>query len=271
MGQELTRPRTNTSTDLVHKVKDILDRETPYEDNEVQVVENKDSKIEDGDLPECDNKNYTKTKAEVDAFMKYKKKEYLPTIDRSKATVLYGRDTRGKVQEILVGPVLKRGLNLPGGRNLADYIDLDNYMFDTTKFFLDHKGRFPDLWILVQCEAALRNVEVGRERFFSLSGYIFAPRRSRLGVRTYERLALLASILSKVYIDKDWVAKKYMRRCKAGAWKKENALEALKCWNLERVLDAELRRAPTPPALSLEELLGEGEGLENVSPSGSKL
>ena len=90
--------------------------------------------------------------------MKYKKKEYLPTIDWSKATVLYGRDARGKVREKLVGPVLKRGLNLPGDRKLADYIDLNNYMFDTTKFFLDHKGRFPDLWILVQgfwCSARL--------------------------------------------------------------------------------------------------------------------
>ena len=52
-------------------------------------------------------------------------------------------------------------------------------------------------------EVALKNVEVGCERFFSLSGYVSAPLRTRLGVRTYERIALLAAILPKVYIDKE--------------------------------------------------------------------
>ena len=56
----------------------------------------------------------------------------------------------------------------------------------------------------------------------------------------------------------DWVAKEYLRWCKAGAWKKENTEDALKCWNLERVLDAELlQRMPTPPALTLEQLVAE--------------
>ena len=202
--------------------------------------------------------------------MKFKNKEYLIVIDRSQAIILYGTVVWGNVREILVGPVLRRGINLSDGRKLADYINGKNYMFDKTQFFQDRKGHFPDLLTLMQCEAALRNVEVGCERFFSLSGYISAPRRSRFGVRTYERLALLASILPKVYIDKDWVAKEeHLRRCKAGAWKKENELEALQYRNLERVLDAGLRRAPTPRALSLEELLGKGEGSVNVSPSGS--
>jgi len=103
----------------------------------------------------------------------------------------------------------------------------------------------------------MRNVEVGCEHFFSLSGYISAPRRTRLGVRTYERIAMLASILPKVYIDREWVAKEYLRRCKAGKWKKENTKDALKCWNLERVLDAELQRMSTPPPLTLEQLVSE--------------
>ena len=55
----------------------------------------------------------------------------------------------------------------------------------------------------------------------------------------------------------DWVAKEYLRWCKAGAWKKENTEEALKCWNLERVLDPELQRMPTPPPLTLEQLVAE--------------
>ena len=110
------------------------------------------------------------------------------------------------------------------------------------------------------CEAARRVVEVGCERFFSLSGYVSAPRRTRLGVRTYERLAMMASILQKVYISKEWVAKEYLRRCKKGAWKKENTEEALKCWNLERIIDADLMGDGKPSQLTMNDLINESVG-----------
>ncbi len=57
---------------------------------------------------------------------------------------------------------------------------------------------------------ARRVVEVGCERFVGLSGYISPPRRSRLGVHTYEHVAMLASIIQSVYIDNDWVAQQYI-------------------------------------------------------------
>merc|ERR1711862_1073045 len=66
---------------------------------------------------------------------------------------------------------------------------------DLVKFFSDFSHIFPTLWILIQCLASIRVVEVGCERFFSLSGYISSPLRTQLGVRTYERLAMLASIV----------------------------------------------------------------------------
>ena len=68
---------------------------------------------------------------------------------------------------------------------------------------------------------------------------------------------MLASMLPKVYIDVEWVAQEYMKRCKAGQWKKENTQDELKCWNLERVLDSEMHRTLTPPPLTLEQLLAE--------------
>ena len=71
------------------------------------------------------------------------------------------------------------------------------------EFFMDHKKNFPNMWIKVQCEAARSAVEVGCERFFSVSGYVSAPRQNRLGVRTYERLVLMAVILNTIYIDKN--------------------------------------------------------------------
>ena len=127
------------------------------------------------------------------------------------------------------------------------------------EFFMDHKKIFPNMWIKVQCEAVRSAVEVGCERFFSVSGYVSAPRRTRLGVRTYERLALMAVILNTIYIDKKWVAEEYLWRCKAGTWSKERTEEALKCWNLERVIEAELMGKLEPEELTMEELIQEGQ------------
>ena len=85
-------------------------------------------------------------------------------------------------------------------------------------FFKDHQNRFPLLFVIVQREVSRRVVEVGCERFFGLSGYISQPRRSMLGVRNYERIALLSSILQNVFIDAQWVAPdEYLKCSKAGA------------------------------------------------------
>ena len=129
---------------------------------------------------------------------------------------------------------------------------------ELVRFFGDHKKKFTSLWILAQCEAARTRQEVGCERFFSLSGYVSSARRTQLNVRTYERLAMLAAILLKVYVDVDWVSAEYLKRCKNGTWKKESDEEALKCWNLERIIIAELEGKPHPEELTMDDLLNEG-------------
>ena len=73
----------------------------------------------------------------------------------------------------------------------------------------------------------------------------------------YERLALLASILRNVYIDDEWVAKEYLKRCKEGAWKEENTKDAAKCWNIERVIQAELLGEKAPEPENFESFLQE--------------
>ena len=75
-------------------------------------------------------------------------------------------------------------------------------------------------------------------------------------------LALLLSIVNKIYIDPKWVADEYLRRCKGAEWTEDIKEEALKCWNLERITDAKLFDKDEPPELSLsmEELLRENEG-----------
>lgn len=67
-----------------------------------------------------------------------------------------------------------------------------------------------------------------------------------------------------IYLDEEWIAKKYLRRAKAGAWKKENAEEALKCWNLERVIEADAFGKPAPKELTMEKFM-EDEAQEQSS------
>jgi hypothetical protein len=81
------------------------------------------------------------------------------------------------------------------------------------------------------------------------------PRRSMLGVRNYERMALLSFILRHVFIDANWVAEEYLKRCKAGAWKKENTVDSLKCFNLERIINAVDGGAELPQDIDIEEYL----------------
>jgi hypothetical protein len=76
-----------------------------------------------------------------------------------------------------------------------------------------------------------------------------------LGVRNYERIALLSFILRHVFIDANWVAQEYLKRCKAGAWKKENTVESLKCFNLERIINAVDGGAELPQDIGIEEYL----------------
>jgi hypothetical protein len=50
-----------------------------------------------------------------------------------------------------------------------------------------------------------------------------------------------------------------LERCKKGKWAKMNDDEALKCWNLERIIDAEEKGMEMPQPLTFNDLLVEEE------------
>ncbi len=164
----------------------------------------------------------------------------------------------GKTEEVIVGPVEENGKDLPSGKNLGNYVDTKGRM-DVLQFYKDHKKDLPYLWIIVQWEAARRVVEVGCEQFFDLSGYVSRPRRTKLRVRTYERLAMLTSIEQNVFIDDNWVVNEYLNRCEKGKWTKQGNDDALKCWNLERIINAEEMGVETPVEMILGNLMEENE------------
>lgn len=88
-----------------------------------------------------------------------------------------------------------------------------------------------------------------------LSGYVMSASRTRLGVRNYERLAMLSSIMQNMFIDVDWVAKEYISRTNRGQWKKENTVDALKCWNLERIIESEAFGKAPPNEITFDDYI----------------
>ncbi len=46
-----------------------------------------------------------------------------------------------------------------------------------------------------------------------------------------------------------------------GSWKKENTDEALKCWNLECIIEAEQQGMDAPSEMRFEDLLNEEAGI----------
>ena len=234
---------------LLRKMQDILDDKFPV------LVESSSSEDEDEDgvMVDRDNSNYNRAVEELERFERFKKSKYRPEIEMVTAKVL-----KGPGGELVIGPAKSPGKNLPSGKNLFQYVD-SRGRFKILPFFSHHQEskHFPTLWIIAQGETCRRVCEVACERFFGLAGYLSSPRRSRMGVRTYERLAMLSVIINNVYIDNEWVANEYLRRCKNGSWKKENEVASLKCWNLERVIEAEMLGKERPEDLTMEDLLRE--------------
>lgn len=131
----------------------------------------------DGYLSNSENVNFSKAKAELAAFEKYKRVKHHPkfggpegTVDTLLTDVEDDKGNNVRRRKIVVGPeVLAIGEDLPSKKNHADYID-SNGRFDVLSFFDDHQRLFPTLFIMAQRMASRRVVEVGCERFFSLSG-----------------------------------------------------------------------------------------------------
>jgi hypothetical protein len=81
---------------------------------------------------------------------------------------------------------------------------------------------------------------------------------TRLGLRNYERLAMLSSIAHLVYIDPVWVASEYLKRCSKGSWKKKNDVDALISAGILRELySAELLNQPQPDEMTMDEFIAE--------------
>ena len=234
---------------LVRAIQDELEASSPV----IEIDDAGSYNSADGCIQPFDDHHYLQAEKELTQLEILKQSKFIPELKYERCIQRVNQN--GTKFEIGCGPLVNRGVDLPSKKNLADYLDKKGRI-DLLEFYQSHKDRFPNLFTIIQREASRRAVEVDCERFFGLSGYISQPRRSRLNVRNYERLAMLAYIMQNVFIDPKWVADEYLRRCKAGKWKKGVAEDALKCFNLERIIDAEVFGLNMPDELTLDDYMG---------------
>ena len=73
---------------------------------------------------------------------------------------------------------------------------------------------------------------------------------------------MLSNIVQNVYIDPEWLATEYLRRCKKGVCEKENTVDALKCYNLEWIITATQFNLDTPDEVGMDQYI-EGDDIGN--------
>ena len=136
---------------------------------------------------------------ELGKFYKWKKVQLLPTLSSKKTIGAY--DVDGQPQEPVfgIGPVRIRGIDLPSGKNHADYID-GNGNYDIVCFLKDHIDKFPALFkVVVGQLAAHITTGVDCESLFSQAGHLSKPRQNRTTCETFERLVISKHRMSRMY------------------------------------------------------------------------
>ena len=141
---------------------------------------------------------------------------------------------------ISLGPVLKRGIDLPSGKNHADYIDKKG-VYNIVQFQLDHEKLFPAVYnVGVGQLSSHLTAEVDCETLFSHAGNISDPLRSSTKVTTFERLVIAKHHMNQIYCCPKKVKKLYMKRMKEGGWEENEERDDQQFLNMERNIYKEM-------------------------------
>ena len=175
----------------------------------VPTASNKYDDIEE----DVDNSPFVKdAQDELKLFMQYNMVKFLPTINNP-TIPLVTMDKNGNPQDhiITIVPVSKIGMNLPYGKNHADYIDKHGY-YEIFKILEDHKEIFPGIDnVGVGQHGLYISTEVYCEILFNQYGYISQPRRANTKTRIFVRLVNSKNCLQRIFCDPKKVEKLCMK------------------------------------------------------------
>ena len=155
---------------------------------------------------------------------------------------------------LTLGPVVKKGFDLPSGRNHADYIDGKDY-YDIVQYNLDHEEEFPGCCtIIVGQLSPHRTTEVDCESLFSQVGHQSrsSPNRNRQVAELFERLVMGKHRLSHIYCCKKKVLTEFLRRWKTKSWSEDDDRDNFEFWERQQKNES-LKQNPNHGALFDEE------------------
>ena len=183
-----------------------------------------------------------KASSEVNLFVRqYRKPEMMPKFKRTPNTkYLHGTesDTISDTTIAIGDKVEERGADLPSGKNLADYFNLEGE-FLHIKFWMDHKKKFPMLWSYAVERSSSNPTEVSCETLFSESGYASNARRTRLKSVQFEREVNIAHNLQWVFFDIERAVDTFLYRQKHKKWDYAEGRDALMFMEQEAELFAD--------------------------------
>ena len=163
---------------------------------------------------------------ELNKYQRFMEFDYLP---KMKPLIVLGAiDVGGQPKDPVYafGPVIEKGENLPGGENLADYVDHKGH-FDLVKYVTDHKMKFPTLWKVIVGQISPHiSTEVDVESLFSQSGFLANPLRNKMGNKYYQRLVFAKHRLGRIYLHEPAVMRRFLKRWQNKDWKEEEDKEA---------------------------------------------
>ena len=172
---------------------------------------------------------------ELDQYLQWNKSRFLPKMKALKTLGTYDED--GHVLEEPVysfGPVIERGLNLPSGKNHADYIDSKGY-YDIIKYNLDHEEYFPAMGVTVVGKLGPHlTTEVDCESLFSQAGHQSHPERGRTIAETFERLVIGKHRLSRIFCCQSKVLNEFLERWHKKSWSEEEDRDDVEFWNQQK-------------------------------------
>jgi len=158
---------------------------------------------------------------ELQLYISYNDVKFLPVMEPLK--VLGAIDENGQPREPIYafGPVMERGLNLPGKgkRNHADYVDGKGY-YNLTQYLDDMKEKFPSSSNMGMGQLCPHiTTEVDCESLFSQAGFMSHPRRAWTVLRMYECMMKCKHRLHQIHCPIPTVRRMFLERWRSKDWK----------------------------------------------------
>ena len=172
---------------------------------------------------------------EYKKYVQWNKFKHLPEMERFRVLGAHDTNTGDPIEPILhVGRVIKKGKDLKSGKNHASYVDKFGH-YSLEKYLSDHAKTFPGIHNVGVGEICPHvSTEVDCESLFSQAGFYADPRRSRSGIRMYERLVMMAHRLNRIYIHPALVRDEFMKRFKANDWDENEERDSREFLELEK-------------------------------------